>query len=225
MPWKRLALANRRRVASTAAGAAAGLAGGVVLVYAYRRDGVADDRPGLLVGKFGRVAHAEAASLNSSERLNAFWTPPQRREQINRLKGFEKDGVPPTPEKLRGEPPFDLLVIGGGATGAGAALDGVTRGLKVALLVHGGVRYLEKAFWDLDYDQYKLVREALHERAVFLKIAPFIIYDLLAGKEGLFSSYFLSAGKALEAFPMLKTEKLCGALVYYDGQHNDSRMN
>lgn len=66
--------------------------------------------------------------------------------------------------------PYDLLIIGGGATGTGIALDAVTRGLKVALverddfasgtsskstkLVHGGVRYLEKAVWELDYNQY-----------------------------------------------------------------------
>jgi glycerol-3-phosphate dehydrogenase len=65
--------------------------------------------------------------------------------------------------------PFDLLVIGGGATGTGIALDAATRGLKVAVveredfssgtsskstkLVHGGVRYLEKAVWELDYSQ------------------------------------------------------------------------
>ena len=65
--------------------------------------------------------------------------------------------------------PYDLLVIGGGATGSGIALDAVTRGLRVAVvdrddfasgtsskstkLVHGGVRYLEKAVWELDYNQ------------------------------------------------------------------------
>jgi len=65
---------------------------------------------------------------------------------------------------------YDLLVIGGGATGSGIALDAVTRGLKVAMverddfasgtsskstkLVHGGVRYLEKAVFELDYNQY-----------------------------------------------------------------------
>lgn len=68
------------------------------------------------------------------------------------------------------EEEYDLLIIGAGATGAGIALDAVTRGLKVAVverddfssgtsskstkLVHGGVRYLEKAFWELDYNQY-----------------------------------------------------------------------
>ena len=66
--------------------------------------------------------------------------------------------------------PYDLLVIGGGSTGSGIALDAATRGLKVAMverddfscgtsskstkLVHGGVRYLEKAVWELDYNQY-----------------------------------------------------------------------
>lgn len=69
-----------------------------------------------------------------------------------------------------GSQEYDLLVIGGGATGTGVALDAATRGLKVALverddfasgtsskstkLVHGGVRYLEKAVWELDYNQY-----------------------------------------------------------------------
>ncbi|KAG0302574.1 mitochondrial glycerol-3-phosphate dehydrogenase [Dissophora globulifera] len=160
---------------------------------------------------------------------------------------------------------FDLLIIGGGATGAGCAVDAATRGLKVAMverddfsagtssrstkLVHGGVRYLEKAFRELDIEQYKLVKEALNERANFLKIAPYLsyqlpimlpiykwwqmpyywigskAYDLLAGHQGMESSYVLSRGKALEAFPMLKDDKLVGAMVYYDGQHNDSRMN
>jgi glycerol-3-phosphate dehydrogenase len=64
---------------------------------------------------------------------------------------------------------YDLVVIGAGATGSGIALDAATRGLKVAIverddfssgtsskstkLVHGGVRYLEKAVWELDYNQ------------------------------------------------------------------------
>lgn len=77
---------------------------------------------------------------------------------------------PSTPAEKSEEEPYDLLIIGGGATGTGIALDAVTRGLKVALverddfssgtsskstkLVHGGVRYLEKAVWNLDYNQY-----------------------------------------------------------------------
>lgn len=76
---------------------------------------------------------------------------------------------------------FDLLVIGGGATGLGVAVDAAARGLSVVLLeahdfakgtssratklLHGGVRYLAQG-------NIKLVYEALHERAVVLRNAP-----------------------------------------------------
>ncbi len=77
---------------------------------------------------------------------------------------------------------LDVLVIGGGVTGAGAALDAVTRGLRVGLveardyaagtssrsskLIHGGLRYLEQL-------NFGLVREALRERALILtELAP-----------------------------------------------------
>jgi hypothetical protein len=89
---------------------------------------------------------------------------------------------------------YDVLVIGGGATGVGCALDAQTRGLKVALverddfaagtssrstkLIHGGMRYLEKAFLNLDYGQYKLVHEALHERSFFFRAAPHLARPL-----------------------------------------------
>ena len=43
------------------------------------------------------------------------------------------------------------------------------------------------------------------------------MYDLLAGKENMETSYLMTKGKALEAFPMLKSDGLVGALVYYDG--------
>jgi glycerol-3-phosphate dehydrogenase len=43
-------------------------------------------------------------------------------------------------------------------------------------------------------------------------------YDFVAGKQRLKPSYLLSKKKALEIFPMLKKEKLVGALVYYDGK-------
>ena len=99
---------------------------------------------------------------------------------------------------------------------------------------------------ELDYEQYKLVREALHERKIFLQTAPYLsamlpimlpiyrywqvpyywvgckMYDILAGKENMESSYLISKGKALEAFPMLKQEGLVGALVYYDGAYSSS---
>ena len=89
---------------------------------------------------------------------------------------------------LQQKAPFDLLVIGGGATGCGIALDAASRGLKTALiekndfaegtssrstkLVHGGVRYLEIAVKHLDRTQYNLVRDGLYERGVLLKNAP-----------------------------------------------------
>ena len=92
------------------------------------------------------------------------------------------------------EKELDVLIIGGGATGTGCALDAAYRGLKVACveredwssgtsskstkLVHGGVRYLEKAFKELDIEQYKLVDEALRERSNFLKIAPHLTDQL-----------------------------------------------
>lgn len=79
---------------------------------------------------------------------------------------------------------FDVLVIGGGITGAGVALDAAARGYRVALvdkadfasgtssrstkLVHGGIRYLP------NFD-FALVREALVERGILLKNAPFLV--------------------------------------------------
>src|SRR2546430_13972168 len=79
------------------------------------------------------------------------------------------------------ERPLDVLVIGGGITGAGVALDAATRGYRVGLveqadfasgtssrstkLIHGGIRYLARG-------QLKLVGEALRERARLLRLAP-----------------------------------------------------
>src|SRR5580698_10006549 len=83
---------------------------------------------------------------------------------------------------------FDVCVIGGGATGAGCALDAQLRGLKTVVIeagdfgsgsstastkmVHGGVRYLQEAVNDLDVNQYHLVEHALRERLVMLRNAP-----------------------------------------------------
>ena len=143
-------------------------------------------------------------------------------------------------------------------------MDAASRGLKTALvelddfasgtssrstkLIHGGVRYLQKAIMGLDLEQYNMVREALHERANLLEIAPHLsfplpimlpiykwwqlpyywagikAYDLVSGGDILRPSYVLSKSKALELFPMLKPKKLKGAIVYYDGMHNDARM-
>ncbi|TFK34214.1 hypothetical protein BDQ12DRAFT_376824 [Crucibulum laeve] len=51
------------------------------------------------------------------------------------------------------------------------------------------------------------------------------MYDVFASKENMDTSYVMSKDKALETFPMLKSDGLVGAVVYYDGQYNDSRMN
>jgi glycerol-3-phosphate dehydrogenase len=82
---------------------------------------------------------------------------------------------------------FDLLIVGGGATGLGIAIDASTRGLRVALLeahdfgkgtssrstklVHGGVRYLAQG-------NISLVRGALRERALLLNNAPHLVHPL-----------------------------------------------
>jgi glycerol-3-phosphate dehydrogenase len=50
-------------------------------------------------------------------------------------------------------------------------------------------------------------------------------YDFLAGSKNLTGSYYMNKNQALMQFPMLKSQGLVGAIVYYDGVHNDSRMN
>jgi len=83
------------------------------------------------------------------------------------------------------EDPFDVVVVGGGITGAGVALDAASRGYSVALvergdfaqgtssrsskMVHGGLRYLQN--FDLG-----LVREALLERQLLVRLAPHLVY-------------------------------------------------
>ncbi|CAJ0568211.1 unnamed protein product, partial [Mesorhabditis spiculigera] len=136
---------------------------------------------------------------------------------------------------------FDILVVGGGASGAGVALDAQTRGLKTALvefddfssgtssrstkLIHGGVRYLQAAIFGLDIEQYKMVKEALFERANLLEIAPHLSCPLpiMLPIYSWWQVPYYWFG--IKAFPMLKKDNLRGALIYYDGQHNDARMN
>lgn len=175
---------------------------------------------------------------------------PSRAAQLDRLKSEQ----------------FDVLVIGGGATGSGCALDAATRGLNTAVveasdfaagtsgrstkLIHGGIRYLEAAFMRLDMAAFNLVFEALEERSFFLGAAPYMnrplpimipiytwwevpymwvgakMYDLVAGsKRYVPGSYFIDAEEASFQFPMLRKDGLKGAVVYYDGQMNDTRMN
>src|ERR1700733_4063322 len=83
--------------------------------------------------------------------------------------------------------PWDMVVIGGGATGVGVAIDAASRGFDVLLLeskdfgkgtssrstklVHGGVRYLEQG-------NISLVMEALKERGLLRQNAPHLVHDL-----------------------------------------------
>lgn len=123
----------------------------------------------------------------TKRRPGPMWSPPSRSQMIDHLKtsglfltrtphgGPESGPVPKDAKRSRAiteygsddeEDVFDLLVVGGGATGSGTALDAASRGLKVACverddfssgtsskstkLVHGGVRYLQKAIFELD---------------------------------------------------------------------------
>jgi glycerol-3-phosphate dehydrogenase len=112
------------------------------------------------ISQLRRSSSKENANANANDKSTSSWfggasKPPQ----VLEAQGEDND-----------DDVYDLLVIGAGATGAGIALDAATRGLKVACverddfssgtsskstkLVHGGVRYLEKAVWELDYSQY-----------------------------------------------------------------------
>ena len=93
-----------------------------------------------------------------------------------------------------GREAWDLLILGGGATGAGVLWESTLRGLKAALveakdfgsgtssrstkLLHGGVRYLELALKRLDRRQLKLVVDALRERKVVMGLAPHLAHPL-----------------------------------------------
>ena len=154
---------------------------------------------------------------------------------------------------------FDILVIGGGVNGVGAALDAAARGLKVALieaqdiaagtssrsskLIHGGLRYLEQ------YD-FKLVREALHERELMVStLCPHLVkpvgflfpltekfkertyvgaglalYDALRGFQRAMPWHkHLSQKQINEIAPSLRHDLVTGAIKYFDAQVDDAR--
>jgi len=183
---------------------------------------------------------------------------PKRDEQLYRLRKFTRDN------------PCDILIVGGGATGAGSAVDAATRGYRTVLveredfgsgtsskstkLVHGGVRYLEKAVFNLDYGQLKLVYEALHERKNMLENAPHLTselpilmpcykwwelpfywsglkaYDVIAGFKNIAWSKILTPSESMRRLPTLADTRddgysLKGSVLYYDGQFDDARYN
>jgi glycerol-3-phosphate dehydrogenase len=158
---------------------------------------------------------------------------------------------------------FDVCVIGGGASGASCALDAQLRGLKTVLveaadfasgsstastkMAHGGVRYLQEAVTDLDVAQYRLVEDALRERALMLRNAPYLtrtveflvpcfshfdqfyyglgmkMYDWISGKSSLLPSRILTREEALYRMPAMQSKSLTGAVAYADGQFDDAR--
>ena len=112
---------------------------------------------------------------------------------------------------------------------------------------------MEKAVFNLDYGQLKLVFHALEERKQVIENAPHLcqalpcmtpcfdwfevvyywmglkLYDLVAGARLLHLSRYYSAQESVELFPTLARKgngrSLKGTVVYYDGQMNDSRLN
>jgi len=135
---------------------------------------------------------------------------------------------------------FDVLVIGGGATGLGCALDAASRGYKTALieeydfakgtssrstkLIHGGVRYLRQG-------NIALVREALHERSLLLQnaadyVRPLPFFVPVSG--ALESAYYLAGLKMYDALAgasrLPKSRRAAGGVVYWDAQFDDSRL-
>ncbi len=170
--------------------------------------------------------------------------PEQRRRALDRLA----------------DEPFDVVIVGGGITGAGCALDAASRGLRVALLeqrdlasgtssrssklIHGGLRYLEQ----LDLH---LVREALHERGLLLRLAPHLVhpvpfvypfrhrvwerayvgagvllYDTLAafGGNPLPRHRHLGRRGLLEEFAALAADRFAGGVRYFDAGTDDARF-
>ncbi len=160
-------------------------------------------------------------------------------------------------ESLGSAPPLDVVVIGGGINGVGVLLDAVTRGMSGVLierddlavgtssrsskLIHGGLRYLEH----LDFG---LVREALAERQVLVRLAPHLVtlrrfavpvvggrwqlpyigsgltlYDLLGGRKG---GHFeiLGARRLVDRFPPLDPSVAIGGFEYTDGVCDDARF-
>ena len=128
----------------------------------------------------------------------------------------------------RRDGPWDLAVVGGGATGVGIAIDAASRGYDVVLLeqsdfgkgtssrstklVHGGVRYLQQG-------NIPLVMEALKERGILRRNAPHLVTDL-----PFVASRNLSREETIERIPTIETGGLRGGVMYHDGQFDDARL-
>ena len=149
------------------------------------------------------------------------------------------------------ETELDVLVVGGGITGCGVALDAASRGLTVGLverddfasgtsgrssrLVHGGMRYLAQR-------ELRLVRESLRERAILLRLAPHLlrtlpIYIPRTGavlRTGLGLYDVLASGVNIARHRSVDADELAtwaagmehdgGGLVYYECTTDDARL-
>lgn len=218
-----------------------------------------------------KITHSTAQST-PKPLITSIPKPPSRKELLHRLGATSKavginnvDLESGNVSLKDAQKKFDLIVVGGGAVGCGTAVDASLRGMNVLVvekndfasgtsskstkMAHGGVRYLEKAVFQLSKAQLDLVIEALHERKSVLDNAPHLakclpicipvykwyqlpyyyggcaLYDFFAGSEGLRHSYVMLRGTTLEEHPQLDPQGLVGSLVYHDGLFNDARMN
>jgi glycerol-3-phosphate dehydrogenase len=149
--------------------------------------------------------------------------------------------------------PWDIVIVGGGATGVGIAVDAASRGYSTLLLeqsdfgkgtssrstklIHGGVRYLQQG-------NLPLVMEALRERRRLQINAPHLVHLLpfvvpayrwwelpfygtglkLYSLLALERSQILSRRKTLERLPGANPSGLRGGILYFDGQFDDARL-
>ena len=148
---------------------------------------------------------------------------------------------------------WDVIIIGGGATGLGCAVDAASRGYRTVLLeqhdfakgtssrstklIHGGVRYLKQG-------NVKLVSESLRERALLLRNAPelvrlipFVLPNYTWWERPYYGigltlysviagsrSKHLTRAEVVQRLPTIRTEELRGGIEYADGQFDDARL-
>ncbi|OUL18156.1 FAD-dependent oxidoreductase [Nostoc sp. RF31YmG] len=135
--------------------------------------------------------------------------------------------------QLRQSVKWDFIVIGGGATGLGTAVEAATRGYRTLLLekydfakgtssrstklVHGGVRYLAQG-------NIHLVQEALHERGLLRRNAPHLVHDLKFVVPGYtwWSQLFYGAG--LQVYDLLSGSLSLGHSQFLSEQDTRSRI-